>query len=424
MKRLLSIIICILMVFLIAGCNKEDSGRSEYSLLGDYEKSESVPEYYFVSGEYTMPENFEGYSKGAMDFAFSLLSAASEDGENSVISPLSVSNVLALILNGADTATEKEIRQTIAGVDTDTINLCNHYINSRLNTFSGEEGGFTIADSLWLDDSFDVMAAFLQNAVNYYNSEVMRIDLQDKETLSEINDWIKDYTDDEISDVINNIDENALMMLVNAVLMQDEWATVYEEEQLDKGVFHGSKGDTEATFMISMEHYISSSYAQGFIKDFKNLPLKFVALLPEGDVSAEEFVENFTSARWQELLASQQATAFCSAFLPEFKIDFDAELSDALKNMGITRAFDNSKADFSQLSNMSKPFVSEVNHKAFIEIGPQGAKAGAATVSEMKGSAALSDVKEVKLNKPFVFVICDNESGIPVLTGVVNNVSK
>ncbi len=424
MKRFLSIIICVLMVLMLVACNKEDSGRSEYSLLGEYTKSDSVPEYNFMSGEYTMPTNFESYLKGSMDFSFGLLSSASEDGGNTVVSPLSVSNVLSLLLNGADNTTEKEIRQTIAGVNTDTINLCSNYVNSRLNAFGGEDAVFKSADSVWFDDSFDVKAAFLQTAVNYYNADVMRMDLQSDGAASEINEWIKDYTDGEISDMVESLDENSLMVLVNAVLMQDEWATAYDESQLKDGVFHSSEGDTDVTFMNSLEHYISSSYAQGFIKGFKNLPLKFVALLPEGDVSVEEFAQNFTSARWQEIMASQQATTFCSASLPEFKVNFEAELTDVLKSMGINRAFDPAKADFSQLSNMSKPFVSEVKHSAFIEIGPQGAKAGAATVAEMKDSSALVDVKEVKLDRPFMFVICDNESGLPVFVGIVNNVTK
>lgn len=424
MKRSLSIIICILMVMLLVGCKREDGSRSEYSLLGDYEKSDTVPEYDFVSGEYTLPENFEAYSKGAEDFSFALLSAACEDGGNCVVSPMSVSGVLALLLNGADNATEKEIRQTIAGVNKDTINLCNHYLNSRLNAFAAEEGTFAVSDSVWLDDSFDVKSAFLQTAVNYYDTEVMRLNLQDDDTPSEINEWIKESTDNEISDMIDALDENALMVLVSAALMQDEWATVYDESQLQTDVFYGSEGETEVTFMNSTEHYISSSYAQGFVKGFKNLPLKFVALLPEGDVTAEEFAENFTSARWQELMASQQATTFCKASLPEFKFSFEKNLTDALKKLGITRSFDANKADFSGLSNTQKPFVSEVNHSAFIEIGPLGAKAGAATVAETKGSADLTDVKEVRLDRPFVFVICDNESNIPVFAGIVNNAGK
>lgn len=423
MKRILCVLLCAVMVLLLVACNKNTSGRSEHSLLGEYKKSENIPEYDFMSGEDIMPEDYEKYSQGMMDFSFSLLSSSAKNG-NTVVSPVSVSNVLSLLLNGANTSTAKEIRQTMGMSDTELINTGNHYLISRLNAFNGEESSFKSADSLWFDDSFDVKAAFLQTAVDYYNAEVMRVDLADKDTEGKINEWVSDNTDGEIPDLIKNLDKDIVMLLVNAVLMQDEWAIAYTEDQLQDGVFNGTEGESDVVYMSSDEHYISSSYAKGFVKGFKNLPLKFVALLPEGDVTAEEFTENLTSARWQELLASQQATSFCAASLPEFSFGFDADLTDSLKAMGINKAFDSNKADFSQLSNTRKPYVSKVQHNAFIEIGPMGAKAGAATVAEMKDTSALVEIPVLKFDRPFVFVICDNESNIPVFAGIVNNITK
>ena len=427
MKRVLSVVLCLVFLLSLAACKKDQNGRSEDSLLSDYERADSVPEFDFTSGEIEVTEEYMTWAEGMSEFSFSLLSEVSGD-ENVVVSPLSLANVLALLANGAEGTTLKELRRTIAGVDLDLINASQYYINSRLTAFNTASAYFKSSDSLWLDDSFDVKASFLQSVVNFYNAEVMRVDMAGKDTVNKINEWISHSTDGKITDMLDSVDPSALAVLINAVLMNDEWTTPYSENQLSDAVFHGTQGDKTASFMISQEHYISTAYAQGFVKGFKNLPLKFAAIMPVEDMTAEEFAENLTGARWQALLASQQATTFCTASMPEFEIYTESNLADTLKALGIEKIFDANKADFSNLSNTGKPYVSKVDQDAFIKVGPLGAKAGAATAAViMYGSESDEDTQtmpRLTFDKPFIFVIYDNESGVPVFTGIVNNTEK
>lgn len=423
MKRFVCALMCVVIIFSLFACSKGES-RSEHSLLDGYEKAENITEYNFVSGEDILPEGYENYAKGAAGFAFSLLAQGAQQGKNIVISPYSVSNALLLLANGSAGKTQKELLTTLAGVNMDTVNASVHYLNSRLTAFNGEDSKFVSAESLWLNDSFDVKNTFLQTSVNYYDAEVMRLDLSDSGAADEINGWISDSTDGEITDLIDDIGADTLAMIVNAVLMQDSWATPYTELQLKEGTFHGTSGDTTATYMNSTESYISTTYAEGFVKGFENLPLKFAAIIPSEDISVEEFVQGLTATRWQALLDSQTATDFCSASMPQFEVEYKNDLCDMLKALGVNAVFDANSADFSLLSNTGSPYVSKVTHEAFITVGPLGAKAGAATSAEVKFTSAPDEepMPEVTLDRPFVFVIYDNESGIPVFTGIINNV--
>lgn len=426
MKRILSVILCVVFVLSFAACKKDENGRSEHSLLGDYERSDSVPEFDFTSGEVEVTEEYMTWAEGVASFSFSLLSEVAGD-ENVVISPLSVANVMAVLANGAEGTTLKELRQTLAGVDLDLINASLYYLNSRLSAFNTDSAYFKTADSLWFDDSFDVKASFLQAVANFYDAEVMRVAMADRAVVDKMNEWISDNTDGEITDAVGDIDPSSLAVAVNAVIMNDEWVTAYTEAQMSEGVFHGKEGDKTASYMTSKEHYISTAYAKGFVKGFKNLPLKFAAIMPTDDMSAEEFAEKLTVARWQALLDSQQATSFCVAKLPEFDMYTKSNLTDTLKALGIEKAFDADKADFSNLSNTGEPYISKVTQDAFIKVGPLGAKAGSATVALVAPGAAKPgevEIPQLTFDKPFVFVIYDNESGVPVFMGIVNNTGK
>ncbi len=417
MRKLICLFMVLFVLCSLCACNKED-----YSLRKDYKRSTDVPVYDFMSGEAETPEGYEDYITGSTEFAFDLLSQLADGEDNVVLSPHSAAAALSMLANGASDSTRKQLRDVLcSGKDLPLINSGNYYLNSRLSAFNTDEWKLTSANSLWLDDSFDVKPAFLQTAVNYYDAEVQRLVLKDAKDI--INNWISDNTDGEIKNAVGDIDESEKAIIVNAVLFDDEWVTPYEESDIKDGVFHGAKGDVTASYMTSEEAYLETSYGQGITKGFANLPLRFAALLPPEGTEITEFAENLTAARWQALLDSRKSTLFCKASIPQFDLKAQYSLAEPLKELGITDAFDKGKADFSALSNSDSIYISDVTQDAFVRINAKGAKAGAATV--IKGnsmSVPSEEIKMLKFDRPFVFVIYDNESGIPVFTGIVNTI--
>ncbi len=424
MKRLICVFMALIMVLSLCACGGNSLISGDENLRKDFNRSEDIPVYDYLSGEHTTPENYEKYSQGAIDFGVKLLAESVTKDENIVISPVSVSSVLAVLANGAADKTRNEIRNAISGgADTDLINTGEYYLNSRLTAFNSEDGYFKTANSLWFNDNFDVKSSFLQTSANYYDAEIFRIAFSEEDALDKINGWVSENTDGEIEKVLQEIEDDSAALVINTALLNDAWATPYVSTQ--KGTFHGAKGDAQAEFMTSQEYYISTSYGEGFIKGFKNVPCKFVALLPKEGQDITEFVKGLTGNRFSALLESQSPMETCVASIPEFSVDTHIELADSLKAVGINTMFDMNKADFSNLSNTGQVYISRVTQDAFIEVGPQGAKAGAASVADIKyGSSDAPELPEKRLNfdRPFVFAIFDNESNIPVFMGVVNNI--
>lgn len=425
MKRFLSLVMCAVLAVSLCACAGKSAVSKDENLLADYKKSESLSEYDFLSGEDIMPEGYEKYSDSVTDFSLQLFAENLSDDENAVLSPYSVVSAMSLLMNGADGDTLAQMKSVMAkGTDLGVINESNRYLTSRLSAFNNEEGEFFRADSLWLDDSFDVKASFLQSVVNYYDAGVIRTPLSDTAAKDKINGWISEQTKGKITDMAESINPDTRAMIINAVLMDDKWTTPYTQDDLLDGTFRGTQGDTDATFMCSKEFYISSSHAEGFVKSFKNLPLKFAAVVPVDDIPLTEFANTLSASKLNALIESQKPTEFCRASLPEFSVKNKLDLKESLVATGIEDAFDDVEADFSSLTNTGDIHIGSVNQEAFVEVGPQGACAGAATVVELADTASPQEeeMKELVLDRPFLFIIFDNESNIPVFMGAVNNI--
>ena len=107
--------------------------------------------------------------------------------------------------------------------------------------------------------------------------------------------------------------------------------------------------------------------------------------------------------------------------LPKFKAEFSAELSENLKALGMTDAFDGANADFTALgtSDEGNIYISRVLHKTFIQVDEEGTKAGAATAVEAAAEGAALYPHSVLLNRPFVYMIVDLETGLPIFLGAL-----
>ena len=112
--------------------------------------------------------------------------------------------------------------------------------------------------------------------------------------------------------------------------------------------------------------------------------------------------------------------------IPKFSYDYDIEMSGALKSLGMTKPFDAAKADFSALgsSDSGNIFISRVLHKAYIAVDGKGTKAGAATAVETVYTAIEEGVYKVTLDRPFVYAIIDDATGLPVFIGTVTDIGK
>lgn len=360
------------------------------------------------------------------DFAIRLFKASEESGKNTLISPLSVLCALAMTANGAEEETLAQMEEVL-GMTTEELNL---YLYSYMqNLPQGEKYKLSLANSIWFtdDERFTVNLDFLQTNADYYGADIYKAPF-DKQTLKDINNWVKQNTDEMIPEILDQIPPEAIMYLVNALAFEAEWSEIYEKHQVKDGEFtkeDGTKQDVK--FMYGSEGtYLEDEKATGFMKRYKGGKYAFVAMLPNEGVSVSEYIASLDGESLNALLANPQyATVHTS--IPKFETEYKVEMSEILKSMGMTEAFDMYNADFEGLgtSTGGNIYISRVLHKTFISVGEKGTKAGAATVVEIKDGAAAEpqEPKEVYLDRPFVYMLVDCENNIPFFIGTMMDVN-
>ena len=360
------------------------------------------------------------------DFAIRLFKASNESGNNTLISPLSVLCALAMTANGAEEETLAQMEEVL-GMTTEELNL---YLYSYMkNLPQGDKYKLCLANSIWFtdDERFTVNQDFLQTNADHYGADIYKAPF-DNQTLKDINNWVKEKTDEMIPEVLDKIPSDAIMYLINALAFEAEWSAIYEKHQVKDGEFTKEDGTKQdAKFMYSTEGtYLADENATGFMKYYKGGKYAFVAMLPNEGVSVSEYIASLDGEALNALLANPQyETVYTS--LPKFETEYAVEMAEILKGMGMTEAFDMYDADFDGIgtSTDGNIHITRVLHKTFISVGEKGTKAGAVTVIEAADGAAMEpqEPKEVYLDRPFVYMLIDCENNIPFFIGTMMNVN-
>ena len=372
--------------------------------------------------------NMDAGAAAASDFGVRLFKTSMEEGKNTLISPLSVLYALAMTANGADGETLTQMEKVL-GMDVDKLNS---YMLAYLDLLpETKDYKMSLANSIWFKDdpNFAVEQSFLQTNADYYGAGAYKAAF-DEGTRNDINNWVKEHTDGMIPEIIDEIPDEAIMYLVNALAFDAKWADEYEEHQIREGRFTMEDGTRQDVDMMhSEEHtYLEDDMATGFIKYYKDRKYAFVAMLPNEGVSVSQYVDSLTGEHLRELLNNPlDVTVFAS--IPKFETEYDIEMSEVLQEMGMTDAFDWRVADFSRLGTYNVDgmniCISRVLHKTFISVSEQGTRAGAATAVEMvaEGAMEIVEFKEVVLDRPFVYMLIDCETNLPFFIGTMMNMN-
>ena len=362
-----------------------------------------------------------GDGAAVTDFAVRLFQNSMTEGENTLVSPLSVLCALAMTANGAEGETLVQMEGTL-GLDVDTLN---NWLHTYMSSLPQEEWGkLSLANSIWFkqDEKFAVEQDFLQTNADYYGAGLYGAPF-DSRTLKDINGWVEDHTDGMIPEVLNELDPDAVMVLVNALAFDAEWQNIYKENQVREGTFTTEDGKPRKVELMHCSEYayLEDELATGFIKYYEGRNYAFAALLPNEGVSVGDYTASLTGEGLREMLLSVSQEKVITA-LPKFEAETSLELNDALKAMGMPKAFNDVVAEFYGIGNYAGEslYINRVCHEAFIKVDEKGTKAGAATAVEMNPTESAppkEEPKEVILDRPFVYMLIDCKTNTPFFLG-------
>ncbi len=347
-----------------------------------------------------------------------------EESENVMISPLSVSQALGMTWNGARGETRNEMTDVLGfSVDNDKeLNESNKTIREALlNADNLVETN--IANSIWYRNTFQINSGFVDINKQFYDAEVRPLDFGDAEGSKEtINNWVNDKTKGKIPEIVDEVTPDHIMFLINAVYFKGKWKYEFKKDDTVDEPFHYVDGTTEDVKMMVQEtdlDYFNATGCSGIALPYGNEHFRMIVLLPDEDTKLNDFVAGLDENTISGYINSFQQRGV-KVWLPKFKFECDLELKKQLIKLGMVRAFTGS-ADLSGMGTPSNLVISKVKHKTFVEVDEEGTEAAAVTSVEIEltsvgpGGSAIPFI----VNRPFVFLIQEKDTGAILFMGQV-----
>jgi len=287
----------------------------------------------------------------------------------------------------------------------------------------GEGFRLNIVNAIWGQEGYEFLPAFLDILAENYGAGLRILDFVNETEKSRlaINQWVSDQTEGHIEDLIppDAIDTLTRLVLTNAIYFNAAWEHPFNEDMTTDGPFYLLDGGQVTVPMMKQTE--SFGYARG--EGYQSVELRYdggelsmVILLPEA--GQFEIFEKELQAQWvSNIIKGLQATQV-TLTMPQFEFDSEFSLKDTLAGMGMPIAFSGG-ADFSGMTGTPDLFIGEVLHKAFVSVDEAGTEAAAATAVIMSKTAMPSQSVEVTIDRPFIFLIRDIDTGVVLFVGRV-----
>ena len=355
-------------------------------------------------------------------FGGRLLTQARKEGENTLISPLSILLCLAMCANGAEGDTLQEFLDILG--DGAALGDLNASCASLIEDYLTLEGSTqcNIAGGLWVDDRMSADGDFLRRCADIYRAGVYQGDLDTPKTMEQVNAWVKEQTHDMIDSILSDPPPSeTVLLLVNALYLKNTWAREFDPNDTHNGNFYPQSGGVQTIDYLHNgerdELYFTTGTERGVILPYDDGRLGFLAVLPEdGDLNG--WLDSWDGETLPSLLGAAKET-YLSLALPKFEAEWGGSLAEILQSLGLNTAFDEEQAEFGGMGKADgNIYLSDVVHKTRIEVNEKGTEAAAVTMAVVEDCCALIDPPEqLTLDRPFVYGIVDLERQLPIFLG-------
>ncbi len=417
MKKLIAVILSGAIIFSLAGCGRKKNLLYEDMTLltADIEKT-SVPATDTSSmGQYVT------------NLGLDLLSASRK--ENPVISPLSAYLCLSMAAAGASGETADEFAALLGGSD-EALGAFGADIREKLEN-GGENGAeFVLSNSAWTDSDANILESYLSRLASCYGAEMYSGDLATAKAKKAINSWVDDKTKGLIPQLLDReLSENTMLVLINTIYMNADWASPFKPESTKKDTFHGTKGDVEVDFMRQTASfgYVNENDTDCLVMPYKGHELYFAAIRSTAGLSPAELLSSLTGADLSRLLSAafQSAGREVQLSIPKFTAECSLDMTETLPALGLETAFSPDLADFSLMGTGEDGmplYISKVLQKVKVIVDEKGTEAAAATAAIMEtGSGEPVLPVELCFDEPFIYVIFDTSYYSPIFLGILEN---
>jgi serpin B len=364
-------------------------------------------------------------------FALDLYTKLKTAEGNLFFSPYSISTALAMTYAGARGNTEREMAEVLHfAMNQGDLHSSFSKLQGHLNEVR-KKGNIrlSIANALWAQKDYRFLRTFTDVVRKSYEAEAKNVDFrgETENVRKKINAWVEENTENKIVELLKpgTVSEDTRLILTNAIYFKGNWARQFKKSQTTEMPFKLNSAKSVMVPMMQMNKemckYAENTKLQILELPYKGNDLSMVILLPrdvDGIRSLENEFSTDTLNMWLNNLHQQEV----EIYLPKFKIEYGMSLTDNLKEMGMVSAFNPGIADFSGMDGTKSLYISDVVHKAFVNVDEEGTEAAAATAVTVHLSAYVErHIPVFRADHPFIFLIRDNGTGSILFMGRISN---
>lgn len=378
-------------------------------------------------------------------FGFKLLAKlnAQEKDKNIFISPVSIGQVLKMAACGAQGTTREEINkvlclpveQSIAEVNKNDERMINTIVKKTDHPQIGfrapkgdPEFKLSIANSLWANEQFSLNKSFINTCSKSYKASIQNLNFSDPASVGKINSWASQNTSGKIPSILQKLSASQLMVLVNATYFKAAWMDQFTKQATQDADFHTGKGEVRKVAMMVQGGkmiYNETDRFQIISLPYADQRTCMFIILPKKGSSTEQLIGTLQN-EWTKV-SSSLSSKRGSLYLPRFKFDYSTQLADTLADMGMKLAF-SEKADFlPMVTKPPSPLVSQVIHKTYVDVNEEGTEAAAVTAMVFETAAMRREEEkpfEMRVDRPFLFAISNQENNAILFLGAVDDPTK
>ena len=357
-------------------------------------------------------------------FAFDIFRKVVENAgseKNIIISPLSISCALSMTLNGADGTTREAMLKALRvnGITLEEIN--NSYKNLTEDLLSVDKRVImNIANSVWTENRISPKQSFIDILEDYYSAESKAFSITDPSAPDKINAWIDENTNGLIKEMIDKLEENTVMLIINAIYFKGKWKLQFDKNNTGQELFYKPGGTSADVPMMNQKEDFKLYDGDSFmLAEFPYGQGNFVMdiLLPDAKDGVSSLLPSLGDAAFSGWL-QQMGSRETDVFIPRFKYGFKKKLKEILSDLGMGIAFTDN-ADFSNITEEDQLLINDVTHQAFIETNEEGTEAAAATVVDIGLTSMPLEPLVFKADHPFIYIIRETTTSSIIFMGVV-----
>ena len=352
--------------------------------------------------------------------------AVDEQG-NIMLSPLSASTALTMVLNGSSSDTYIQLKETLKYPNELEISDINEAYKSLVKQLleADPKVKIALANALFYRLGFEVKPPYLATMSNDFDAEIQGLDFSLPSAVNTINQWASANTFGKIPKVIDEISEDAVMFLLNALYFKGDWSYQFDKSQTELRPFYLSNGNSINVSTMLGEVGARIAYGNEFSAiemPYGRTNFTMVVVVPNDNLN--DFYSTFDAEAWAGITSSLDGNSDFSTtvvYMPKFSFSYETQLKNQLIAMGMVDAFIPFVANFSGITD-NPIFISFVKQNTFVEVNEDGTEAAAVTTIGFElTSVGPNNPPVFTIDRPFIFTIRERTTNTLMFIGKIEN---